>query len=424
MWLDNIDIKSLGDRTRVLILQRLRERLGYVGAYRALAISDSSLSRYLRGERRIPDEVVRRALQHLGEEEFRQIVQGEERLRAVGIVRKDGSIDYGLALQLIALASGDEYLKQAILRFAVEHFKEDLRRMLGLVPTTIKLTWDKGFEEFLRERKKRRRITTEDTLEYYRNLFKKHLEGKTLSQDLIDYVINYPVKWLRNVFRHYIQYLYYTRRISPETYGWIMEVVPSRSYKIDVRPYPINIEDLRRTMDFLRERHGKYYVVYRAMLEGGLRLSHALHMIENFSPEEVIEIPNTAIATKRLVCFDKEGFCRYYVGIRETMKPCELAYLSRETVEMIRGVAGAGMRRQVILKYARKHGLLPPKTMRKMAWRLMIKAMPEKIARFIQSRFGELRVSEARYEDLLSEADQHYPGYLEKLWRELGIVHG
>jgi DNA-binding transcriptional ArsR family regulator len=67
MWLDNIDIKSLGDRTRVLILQRLRERLGYVGAYRALGISDSSLSRYLRAERRIPDEVVRRALQNLGD---------------------------------------------------------------------------------------------------------------------------------------------------------------------------------------------------------------------------------------------------------------------------------------------------------------------------------------------------------------------
>jgi hypothetical protein len=33
----------------------------------------------------------------------------------------------------------------------VEHFREDLRKMLGLVPTTIKLTWDQGFEEFLRE---------------------------------------------------------------------------------------------------------------------------------------------------------------------------------------------------------------------------------------------------------------------------------
>jgi intergrase/recombinase len=44
--------------------------------------------------------------------------------------------------------------------------------------------------------------------------------------------------------------------------------------------------------------------------------------------------------------------------------------------------------------------------------------VPGEVARFIRSRFGELRVSEARYEDLLSEADTHYPKYLEKL-REL-----
>jgi intergrase/recombinase len=40
------------------------------------------------------------------------------------------------------------------------------------------------------------------------------------------------------------------------------------------------------------------------------------------------------------------------------------------------------------------------------------------VGRFIQSRFGELRISEAHYEDLLTEADTHYPRYLEKL-REL-----
>jgi len=64
---------------------------------------------------------------------------------------------------------------------------------------------------------------------------------------------------------------------------------------------------------------------------------------------------------------------------------------------------------------------LMPKYVRKIAWRLMIKAMPREVARYIQSRFGELRVSEARYEDLLNEADQHYPRYLEKLRGELRI---
>jgi len=42
----------------------------------------------------------------------------------------------------------------------------------------------------------------------------------------------------------------------------------------------------------------------------------------------------------------------------------------------------------------------------------MIKVVPREIARFVQSRFGELKVSEARYEDLLSEADEYYPKYL------------
>jgi intergrase/recombinase len=41
--------------------------------------------------------------------------------------------------------------------------------------------------------------------------------------------------------------------------------------------------------------------------------------------------------------------------------------------------------------------------------------VPREVVRFIQSRFGELRISEARYEDLLNEADNHYPKYLEKL---------
>jgi intergrase/recombinase len=43
--------------------------------------------------------------------------------------------------------------------------------------------------------------------------------------------------------------------------------------------------------------------------------------------------------------------------------------------------------------------------------------VPREVARFIQSRFGELRISEAKYEDLLNEAGNHYPKYLEKLYK-------
>jgi intergrase/recombinase len=62
--------------------------------------------------------------------------------------------------------------------------------------------------------------------------------------------------------------------------------------------------------------------------------------------------------------------------------------------------------------------------MRKVAWRLMVKAMPREVARFIQSRFGELKISEARYEDLLGEADQYYPSYLNNLFAVVKLTWG
>uniref|UniRef100_A0A7J3Z8G3 Integrase n=1 Tax=Ignisphaera aggregans TaxID=334771 RepID=A0A7J3Z8G3_9CREN len=312
----------------------------------------------------------------------------------------------------------DPYLKSLLVKFVAEHFRENLRKLLSLSVYGVRLQWDEGFEQLLVERKKRRKVRSVGTLQYYKNLFLQYLEGKELSEELVDYVVNHPNKWVRNVFRHYIQYLYYKRAISPEAFGWIMEVVPSRSYRLDVRTYPINLEDVAKTFGYLRKRHEKYYLIYRLMLEGGLRLSHAIHIVKTFSPDEVVEIREVGLETQRLVCFQDKGFCRYYAGVGGSQKPCEWAYFSLETLDLLKKYAGRSVRRQVIRKYAKEHGLLLPKYLRKVAWRLMVKTMPREVARFIQSRFGELKVSEARYEDLLSEADEHYPKYLEK-FREL-----
>jgi intergrase/recombinase len=414
-WFERVDVRGLSEETRRLVLERVKNKLGFTKTLEVLGIARGSLHNYLHGIRRIPDNVVYKALQCLEEGEFNEVVKGVDRLRAIGIIRGDGSIDYSLILQAVALATRDEYLKQALLKFTVENFREDLRKMLGLSLAHISFKWEPGFEEFLRERKKRRRVVDPQTIAYYKSLFEKHLEGKTLSEELVDYVINHENKWLRNVFRHYIQYLYYLRRIPPETYGWLMEVIPSRSYRLDVRSYPISIEDLAKTMNTLRESHKLYYLVYRLMLEGGLRLSHAIYIVENYGPGEVVEINGLGIDTPRLVCFYNKGFCRYYVGIRETAKPCEWAYFSAKTLKLLEEYAGLTVNRRPLEKYVKRRNLLLPKYMRKAAWRIMIRVMPREVARFIQSRFGELKVSEARYEDLLSEADTHYPRYLEEL---------
>jgi len=178
-------------------------------------------------------------------------------------------MDYGLILKILAIAAKDEYLKNAILRFVVENFREDLRKMLGVSFAGIRLVWSEDFERFLMERKKRRKVKDAGTPSYYKSLFTRYLQGREFSERLIDYVVSHENKWLRNMLRHYIQYLYYKRRISSKTFGWIMEVVPSRSYKLDVRPYQISFEDVGKTLELLRDHHRTYYTVYRVMLEPG-----------------------------------------------------------------------------------------------------------------------------------------------------------
>jgi intergrase/recombinase len=125
------------------------------------------------------------------------------------------------------------------------------------------------------------------------------------------------------------------------------------------------------------------------------------------------------LETNRLVCFQDKGFCRYYLRARGHVKPCEWAYFSLATLKLLEKHTGRKINRSTLEEYTIKHGLLPPKYMRKAAWRIMIRAMPREVARFIQSRLGELKISEARYEDLPGEADEHYSKYLNYLQKVL-----
>jgi intergrase/recombinase len=172
---------------------------------------------------------------------------------------------------------------------------------------------------------------------------------------------------------------------------------------------------MAKTLKYLEENHELYYLIYKLILESGLRMSHALLLIESFSLKELVEIPGVGLETTRLVCFNNKGFCRYYIGIRESQKPCEWAYFSTKTLKLLEEYAGERVNRNSARKDARRNGLLPPKYMRKVAWNLMIKAMPREVEMFIQSRFRELKILETRYEDLLSEADGYYPKFLEML---------
>jgi len=247
-WWERVDVAKLDEESRYRILKYVVERFGKEKVLEEAGVSRVTLWRLMNRKSPIKDEYIRPLLRLLTREEFEKLVTARERLKALGILKDDGTVDYGLALEVLALASSDEYLKNALIQFVVTRFKEDVKRALGISFAGIKLHWDEGFEQFLVERKKRRKVKSAETLKYYKSIFLRYLEGKELSEQLIDYVVNHENKWLRNIFRHYIQYLYYKRAISPETFGWIMEVVPSRSYKLDVRPYQIDLDDVVKTL--------------------------------------------------------------------------------------------------------------------------------------------------------------------------------
>jgi intergrase/recombinase len=135
-------------------------------------------------------------------------------------------------------------------------------------------------------------------------------------------------------------------------------------------------------------------------------------------PSKIYYVVWIYLRYQRLVCFEDKGFCRYYLGLRSGSKPCEWIYMPEELVPMVERYRGARRSKDPVLRYAKRHGLLFPKVFRKINWRILVRAIGDKdLARFIQSRFGELAISEAVYENLLEKADQIYSRVLEDLKR-------
>jgi len=119
----------------------------------------------------------------------------------------------------------------------------------------------------------------------------------------------------------------------------------------------------------------------------------------------------------------RQGILQILCKYKRLSKAMRMGILLNRNTENADKYTGNSFDRRTVTRYAIRHGLLAPKYMRKVSWRLAIKAMPREVVRFIQSRFGELKVSEARYEDLLSEVDEYYPKYLSYIRQNIYSLH-
>jgi hypothetical protein len=118
--------------------------------------------------------------------------------------------------------------------------------------------------------------------------------------------------------------------------------------------------------------------------------------LKGFNPNEIVEINGLDIETPRLVCFEDKSFCRYYVGLRESVKPCEWAYFSLDTLRLLEEYAGNNVSRRALEKYIKRRSLLPPIYARKISWRLMIKVLSREEQREERHRGLEIYNSRAR----------------------------
>ena len=149
-WFDSLDLSKVSDEDRFRVLEYAVSKHGRARVQEALRVSRITMWRLLNRQARVDDDKLRALLSLITQREFENLVSARDRLRALGVLREDGTVDYGLALEVLAVARSDEYLKNAILRFVVREFREDLKRMLGVSFAGVVFRWDKGVRGVLK----------------------------------------------------------------------------------------------------------------------------------------------------------------------------------------------------------------------------------------------------------------------------------
>ena len=230
----------------------------------------------------------------------------------------------------------------------------------------------------------------------------------------------HPTGWLRQVFRHYVRYLYSEGKLDWDTYTRLLLAVPGRRYGRKILQKPIKIEDVKRTLLTLKEKRTDIYTLYLFMLYSATRFEHSLRLFRDWSPNEVVYVPYLNRIVMHLEC-PSDSFYRYYMGEEQARKPIGFAYFPRYLLPFIEKYRTKLPNRRRVEKVVAKNGGLMPKYIRIFALRQM-KAVfgDDDTFHFITSEFGELTVSARHYMDLLEEADRIYQRYVEHVYKIMG----
>jgi len=160
----------------------------------------------------------------------------------------------------------------------------------------IELRWNEDFERWLTEKKSK--PISKRTLCDYQNLWHNCLEGRTLGWHLLKQLEGYKMMcrngkyhtagWARQIFRHYIRYLYSVGKLEWDTYSRHLLTIPSRKYGRKLAQKPILKEEILNTLKKLREaKRFDIYMLCLLILSSAIRFEHALRVLKNWMPNEV-----------------------------------------------------------------------------------------------------------------------------------------
>jgi len=236
----------------------------------------------------------------------------------------------------------------------------------------------------------------------YLNRYVHTLEGP---EDLVEILSRcergktHLTKALRALIKYYVE----VRGFPEDEAERLVTMIPKTRSCVDYRE--ASLEDVARTLEIVRP-YEKYYALYRVVLDGGIRLAHAVQLLQTFQPE-------------RLTCL--ENFARYSLGLEKEVKHTWYAYMRLSTADMLK--TGIKITKVGVFRFLGKkkpEKIVTPKLIRKFAFNMMIKSgMPESIADFICGR-KPATVGAKHYLWVREHADQWYPKYAEHLDRVFG----
>ena len=289
--------------------------------------------------RAIPPELDPYPCSALPEEELLAVLSNKQLLESAGVV-KNGKLNIPLLIALIDSAMEHPEAREVILKRFMERYKNELQELFIQTLPRIELYWSQDFKKWLIEKKSK--PITQRTLKDYRSIFLDCLEGKVLGWHLLKQLEAKKMKcrekehstsWLRQVFRHYIRYLYAIGKLDWDTYSRLILTIPGRRYGRKLAQKPILKEDVVNTLRVLKEERRDIYTLYMLILCSGVRFEHVLNTLKSWQPNEELYVSYLNRNIKRLECF--EHHCRYYLGKETNRKPAAFMFFLEELLPHI-----------------------------------------------------------------------------------------